>query len=193
MNYINQLNYKEMPYLTNLECPDSVLARKGTVSRAGCGLCCACMLVEGLTLEQLSLEDCRELSVRSGANQKAGTSMEILAPALAERFGLSYRPANSTQELLDCLQNGGQAIINVGGDRDGHTGVFSHHGHFILAVSTDRSEVCILDPSYKEHKYEEPGREGKVRVEGLFAYTAPAVLEQDTASRNPAYYLFSRH
>lgn len=54
MNYINQLNYKEMPYLTNLECPDSVLARKGTVSRAGCGLCCACMLVEGLTLEQLS-------------------------------------------------------------------------------------------------------------------------------------------
>lgn len=87
--------------------------------------------------------------------------MEILAPALAERFGLSYRPANSTQELLDCLQNGGQAIINVGGDRDGHTGVFSHHGHFILAVSAGRSEVCILDPSYKEHKYEEPGREGR--------------------------------
>ena len=41
-------------------------------------------------------------------------------------------------------------------------------------------------------KYQEPGRENKVRVEGRFVYCPLELLDQDAASRSPRYYLFAR-
>ena len=90
------------------------------------------------------------------------------------------------------LAKGGLAIANSGGDREGYTGVFTHGGHYILVVSADDNEACILDPSYKEGKYEEPGRDGKARAVDGFVYCSLKVLAEDCANRTPSYYLFSR-
>ena len=95
-------------------------------------------------------------------------------------------------ELKAHLAKGGLAIANSGGDREGYTGVFTHGGHYILVVSADDNEACILDPSYKEGKYEEPGRDGKARAVDGFVYCSLKVLAEDCANRTPSYYLFSR-
>ena len=58
--------------------------------------------------------------------------------------------------------------------------------------SADEKEMCILDPSLKEGKFDEEGRKGKVRVGGNFAYCDPQVLARDTDNRDPSYYLFTR-
>ena len=41
-------------------------------------------------------------------------------------------------------------------------------------------------------KYEEPGSEGKVRLDAPFAYCSPELMEKETDNRNPGFYLFSR-
>ena len=56
--------------------------------------------------------------------------------------------------------------------------MFTHGGHYILVVSADDNEACILDPSYKEGKYEEPGRDGKARAVDGFVYCSLKVLEE---------------
>ena len=92
------------------------------------------------------------------------------------------------------LRDGGCIIANVGGDqkdRD-YIGLFSHGGHYITLISADDKEVCVLDPSWRIDKYEEEGRQGKVRMDGKFVYCSHETLDQDASSRSPRYYLFAR-
>lgn len=192
MTYLNQLAYPDMPYPTNVDEPESDFATNGTVKRAGCGLCCSCMLVELLTLEHLGLEECRDFAMQIRANHGVGTDMKILAPAIAEKYGLVLRKTDNTEELVQCLRNGGKAIINVGGNREGHDGTFSVGGHYILAVSATEREICILDPSWSEEKFGAEPRKSRVRQHGYWLYCTPEVLTEDTANRTPGYYLFSR-
>lgn len=192
MTYINQLAYPDMSYPTNIDKPESEFAIDGNVKRAGCGLCCSCMMIELLTLEHLALEDCRDFSMKIRANHGIGTDMKILAPALAERFDLSLSMTDDISELLQCLYDGGKAIINVGGNREGHDGTFSNGGHYILAVSATEREVCVLDPSWTEVKFSEEPRRSRVRQHGYWLYCSPEVLEEDTQNRTPGYYLFRR-
>ncbi len=193
MKYLNQLDYADVPYPTDVKNPDSPM-KDGSIKRAGCGLCCLCMAVDRLTTESLPLLECRDLAVEHKANLDPGTDLEVLSPVIAEKFHLRYEPTDDLQKMIRFVQNGGCAIANVGGDRDDgqYTGVFSHGGHFVAVISADEKELCILDPSLKEGKFDEPGREGKVRVEGVFAYCAPSILDRDTDNRSPRYYLFSR-
>lgn len=192
MLYLNQLDYEELPYPTDVEHPDSEFAVHGNVRRAGCGLCAVCMVVDRLCLSPFSLEECRDLAVSAGANREIGTDMKILAPAAAERFGLTLRMTDDTEELAQCLRSGGAAVINTGGDRDGYIGTFSSGGHYITAISEDRGEFCLLDPSWTEDKYQSEPRRGRVRQQGKLLYAPAEVLRQDTANRSPAYYLFCR-
>ena len=193
MKYLNQLDYADVPYPTDVKNPDSPM-KDGSIKRAGCGLCCLCMAVDRLTTESLPLLECRDLAVEHKAHLDPGTDLEVLSPVIAEKFHLRYEPTDDLQKMIRFVQNGGCAIANVGGDRDDgqYTGVFSHGGHFVAVISADEKELCILDPSLKEGKFDEPGREGKVRVEGVFAYCAPSILDRDTDNRSPRYYLFSR-
>lgn len=193
MKYINQLLYENMPYPTDVKNPDSPM-KNGNIKRAGCGLCCLCMVVDRLTTQSLPLEECRDLSVEHKANLDPGTDLKVLSPVIAKKFGLRYESTDDIQVMIRCLQNGGCAIANVGGDRDDgkYTGVFSHGGHYITVISADEKELCILDPSLKEGKFDEDGRKGKVRIEGDFVYCDPNVLAKDTDNRSPSYYLFTR-
>lgn len=191
MKYLNQLEYPHIPYPTDAGTPDSRF-HELSIKEAGCGLCSLAMMVDRLTTKTISLKRLISLSIRHKANLHPGTDMKILGPVVADLFDLEYSTTNSIQKAIRHLKNGGSVIANTGGDREGYTGVFSHGGHYILLLSADSEAVCVLDPSLKEGKYEEPGREGKVRVDGPFAYCAPDVLAKDTDNRNPGFYLFSR-
>ena len=192
MLYLNQLDYADMPYPTNLDEPESDYAANGTVAKAGCGLCSLCMVVDRLTLSTLSLEECRDLSVSSGANREPGTDMKILGWVVAKKFGLRFRVTADPSALAACLRAGGAAIVNVGGDREGHVGTFSSIGHYVVAVSESGGEFALLDPSWRADKYAEEPRRSRVRESGGLLYATAEVLERDAAGRAPGFYLFNR-
>ena len=98
------------------------------------------------------------------------------------------------EKLFECLRTGGVAAANVGGDREGYTGVFSHVGHYIVVIGIEPDgRLAILDPAYEEGIYEEEGRKGKVEVKaGCIALCKPEVLAKEIDNRNPALYLFHR-
>lgn len=191
MLYLNQLNYEDVPYEHNLK-NGGPPPGKGTAAAAACGPCCLCMVVDHLTCEKLDLLDCLKLSAKVQANMDVGTDLKILGPVVAEMYGLTFETTDDGEKLKEHLQKGGRAIANSGGDREGHVGVFTHGGHYIEVLSVDGDEFCVLDPSYKEGKFEEEGRQGKVNVHAPFVYCSQKVLEEDCANRSPAYYLFGR-
>lgn len=192
MLFINQNDYPDMPYPTDTEHPGSDCMVNGNIARAGCGICCCCMMVDRLTMQTLTLEECIKMSMDSGANHEPGTDMEILAPIVAEKFDLDLKTSNNTGELIECLQGGGCAILNPGGDREGYHGLFTRSGHYITAVSYNDGEFLILDPSWSETKFQTPERKGKVREEGCLVYATPEVIIEDTENRRPRYFLFTR-
>lgn len=190
MRYLNQLDYEAMPYPTDTEHPESEYAVHGNVRMAGCGLCSVCMLVDKLCAAPFSLEECRDLSVSVGANHAIGTDMQILAPAVAERFGLRLSITNDIAELTNCLRIGGTVIINVGGDHDSYIGTFSNIGHYIVAIQESNNEFCLVDPSWTEVKYQSEPQCSRVRQQGKLLYATAEVIQKDTETRDPAYYLF---
>ena len=193
MKYLNQLEYEHMPYSTDTGHPGSDFNVNGTIKRAGCGLCAVCMVVDRLCVEpRFGLEECRELAVSVGANHGVGTDMKLLAPAAAERFGLELEMTDDPERLSTCLRQGGAAVVHVGGDREGHLGVFSHGGHYITAVSLRGEEFCLLDPSWTAEKYEQDHCRTAVRQSSVLLYASAQVLQEDTANRSPGYYLFTR-
>ena len=191
MLYLNQLDYRDVPYHHNTA-NGGVPPERRWVSTSGCGLCSMCMIVEHLTARTLPLETCIQYAERSGANREIGTRMKYLGPFVAQLYDLDYTATNDVQQLIRHLQNGGEAAVNVGGDHDDHVGLFSHKGHYIVAVSTDGEEVCILDPSYKEGKFDEEALKGKVRVQYPFLYCSVADLAADVQNRETPFYLFRR-
>ena len=183
--------YRDVPFSHNLD-GGGAPPDKSNIAAAGCGICVACMVVENLTLANFSIEECIETAYQAGATRKPGTEMSKLGPAVAERFGLTYSGTCDVEELKAHLAAGGMAVANSGGDREGYTGVFTHGGHYVLVVSGNADEACILDPSMREGKYDEPERIGKVRVHRGFAYCSWNVLAEDCSNRSPSFHLFAR-
>jgi len=194
MLYLNQQDYPDIPYPNNISDPASTGATSGNIAKAGCGLCSMAMVVDHLTMSSLSLEDAVRLSVEVKANEKPGTDMKRFGQAAAERFGLVMSVSDDPEDMIRCLEEGGRAIINVGGDHDDHIGTFSDVGHYVTAIGYQNEEFCILDPAYRTTKYttEVPDRVDKVREEGIFLYTTAKVLMEDTENRSPRFYLFRR-
>lgn len=187
MLYVNQLNYPYIKYITKTD--------KGginsTVRSSGCGLCSSIMVCDYLIGKSPSVTEAVQLSYDSKGNHSNGTDMKFYAPAFAEKYNLDYRPTNNSEELKAHLAAGGAAILHIGGNYEGHIGVFSHGGHYVAAIGINGNELCILDPSYKQGKYDEVGRIGKVRIEYPYLYCDISVIIADTANRNPHYHLFS--
>lgn len=191
MKYINQNDYPHIRYGTNAKEPESSSFINGTVASSGCGLCCLCMAVDRLTLESLDIEEAVQLSIDNQANMNVGTSMKIMGPVIAERYGLNFKSTDDETEMMVWLLNGGVAIINVGGDHDDHIGVFSDVGHYIIAIAYQNGQYRILDPAYRPGKYDIEGRAGKVTDKKGILYAREEVLHQDTENRRPRYYLFN--
>ncbi len=191
MLYLNQLDYRHIHYEHNVS-NGGVPPERRNIATSGCGICSACMMVEHLTMNHLSIDECIRINYAANANIHIGTRMAILGPALADKFRLTYKATKNMDEVLHCLQTGGRVIINVGGNHDDHVGLYSHGGHYILAIAYDGNDLCILDPSYKDGKYEIEPHFGKVRVDYPFTYCKPEHIVDDTQNRDTPFYLFWR-
>lgn len=198
MKYINQKDYPDWLYVTRSALADEAEREKGrttTVASSACGLCSAIMVADRLLVNHdFDLKAAIKLSYDIKANLRRGTDYKVYAPAFAEKMGFDWEPTNDPERLRYCLRTGGAAVVHVGGDREGHIGVFSHGGHYVAAISEDRDgRIVILDPSYVEGKYEEEDRKGLVEVKnGVIAICDMQVLIDDTANREPHYHLFWR-
>lgn len=177
MEYINQYDYPHIPYPH----PEGVYTDKEpTIALCGCGLCSLWMVIRMLTDEKPSLEDLIQMSVDSGANVSHGTQMRILAPYAAKKYGLQCTLSTDPKVLRGFLEAGNPVIICATGDTEEGVGLFSHVGHFIVGLSMEGETVCVVDPALKPGKFDEPGREGKVRTdEAPLLYVSFADLVKD--------------
>ena len=196
MLYINQIGYPHIPY-KHAVAVGGRPPERSTISSSGCGLCCACMIVDHLVIGgNLSLEDCRQLSYDTKANEQVGTLMARLGPAVAERFNLDFKMSDDVDEAIAWLQNGGEIIVHVGGDTEAGVGVFTNSGHYMTLISYTDNEFCILDPSFTGKKYAIEGRKEKVRVNTLnipFIHCSREVMAEESVDKHEhPFYMFKR-
>ena len=197
VTYINQLAYADVPYPTTLDPGDVLREPYPSVARAGCGLCCVCMMVEFLTGERLSVEACINLSIRAGANYY-GTDMNRLGRAAAKRFNLEMEVSQSVETLELWLEAGGCAVIHAGREH----GLFSDGGHYLFADGLSMEadwegggaamKIWLLDPSFTEQKYERPDRRGRVELRDSHILAGAELVKEECAKRSPSFYLFKQ-
>ena len=194
MRYINQFNYRHVPYPTRTKVENATEEQRNTtVSQSGCGLCCVCMMVDLLTDTTLEIEECVKISQDCIANHSVGTDMSILAPVIAEKYNLDYRNTDDMKEAIAHLQRGGQIVAHVGVPEGQEIGLFTKGGHYISLIGTDGESFCILDPSYKPGKFDVPERAGKVNdAHAPFLYCNVKTLDAEGRIGQPTYHLFSR-
>ena len=197
MKYISQLDYSHIPYITrtSMKGEQWEKGQHTTIRTSGCGLCASIMVADRLIPNcEFSIEDAIELSYSMGANDLPGTDWRVYVPAFSEKLGLAYKYANEPEELLSCLRTGGAALCVVNGDYDGHVGVFTHGKHYIALIGQEPDgRIAILDPSYKEGKYDEEGRQGKVEMKnGVIALCDMQVLMEETEGRKVRFFLLRR-
>ena len=197
MKYVNQKEYPDLLYVTrvNMEGEAKEKGRTTTISGSGCGLCSAVIVADQLIPEsKFTLKDAVKMSYDTNANHKIGTDYKIFAPAFAEKYSFDLEITNDPERLRYCLRTGGAAVLHVKGDREGYTGVFSHGGHYVAAISEERDgRIAVLDPSYVIGKYEEEGRKGLVEMKNdVIALCDMQVIIDDTAPAEPSFYLFWR-
>ena len=192
MLYLNQADYRHIPYITHTK-DDHITDKVYNVARSGCGLCCLCMMVDQLTTSALPIEECVKLSEGCGANYGAGTDMSMLAPVIAEKFEVDYHATDELEEALCHLQAGGHVIMHVSKQANGEPGLFTKGGHYISLIATDGEQVCILDPSYTPDKFHTPAREGKVDDHRApFLYCHKDLLPPEGKRECVKYHLFGR-
>lgn len=195
MKYISQLDFSDILYVTRfaLEGEEKEKGKTTTVRSSGCGLCGAIMVADRLVPNStFGLKEALQLSYDCKANHTKGTDYKIFAPKFAEKCGLELEMSNDPERLKYCLRTGGSAVLHIKGDREGHIGVFSHIGHYVVAISEQRDgRIAILDPSYKKGKFDEEGRKGLVEMkDDVIALCDIQVIVDDTESHDPAFYLF---
>ncbi len=199
MKYINQWDYPHLQYITQTANPDPkgrAVGLANTVAKSGCGLCSSVMIADRLMAGvSFEIEDARQLSYDSGANQWSGTRGAIYFPAFAEKFNLEFVQSGNIEDMRHCLRTGGAAIVLVSGDHDDYHGVFSDRwSHYIVAIAEEKDgRIAVLDSAYEEGAYEKGDRKGKVEVLSRgFSRTSLQVLKEETAAIEKPFYLFWR-
>ena len=194
MKYINQYEYKHIPYPTKVQRPEwAPNGAPTTVKSSGCGLCSVCMGIDYITDTTLSIEECVRLSMESGANHSSGTDMNVLGPVVAERCGVEYSKTDDLNEAIAHLQSGGVIVVHVGIPEGKEIGLFTRGGHYMLIISTDGKEFCFLDPSYTPEKFTLPERIGRINSENApFLYCDVETMHSETKPNRVKYHMFKR-
>ena len=163
MRYVNQLDYAHVPYLAEVKNPNATPERRNrTVALSGCGICSAVMIVDLLTTHTLSVEECVEIAYECEANWSVGIDMLLLAPTIAEKYGLTYEKTEDPAVAVAHLQRGGKIIAHMGVPEGKKVGLFTNGGHYVVLCATDGKRFSVLDPSYTPEKFEIPERAGRV-------------------------------
>ena len=184
MIYYNQRNYSNVPY-------PAKGYENATIKTSGCGVCCASMVIENLTSSKLPPDKCASYAINIGARVPGGTDMVTLGKAISKDYGLTMTTTNDLATMVNALKSGAYAVVNVGGDRSGHVGLFSDSGHFVVAAGlASDGRVQVLDPNYYSGKFNKTGRKGKVEVQGNICLVSQANLHADTTVIATKYYIF---
>ena len=182
--YYNQRDYPNAPY-------PAKGYEDATIKSAGCGPCCAAMVVEGLSGKSYPPPAMAELFIIKDARVPGGTDMAKGAKIIAELTGGDTVTTSSGTQLVDYLEMGCWAIANVGGNRQGYIGLFSDGGHYVVVRGIEPDgRLIVWDPGYYAGKFDKAGRKGRVAVRGNDILVTVTELERDTESRTPNYYLF---
>lgn len=189
MKLINQNDYPDVIYVTKTKKPDYISGLSTTIATSGCGICCGMMIAEFFGYE-LSLEDAIQIAYDYKANTSFGTKYKEYSLGLCDKFNLGCIRTDKKEEFRKALEDGNCVLINVGGDHDDHIGVFSHVGHYMLAIGIDGDTVKILDPGIEPNKYLEENRVGKVKVDGDFVYGNIDDLMKDVENREYPFFIF---
>lgn len=197
MKFLCQRDYPHWIYITRTEFEGEEFekGKTTTVSTSGCGLCCAVMMADRLIPNcDFDLTDAINLSYELNANHRYGTDYQIYAPVLAQRLRLRHEAGQDIAEVRRCLQTGGVAVALVHGARDGHEGVFSHGGHYILVTGYEADgRLVILDPALQPGRYDIPERKDKVEIKyDYLVLCDEQTLEEEKTANFPPFYLFWR-
>ena len=195
MLYLNQLEYRHIPYQHNMAFGGAPEERRN-VATSGCGLCCTAMVVDHLTAHSLPLPDCAALAEESGANLYPGVDLTVFGPVVGEKFGLEYSRTHEREKVAAHLRAGGEAVVMVGNsEEEGRLGLFTQRKHYLLLLSIDeKDEVCFLDPAFvKGEKYDVPEHRDKVRVDFPFLYCSLDLLMGESLNCKPRFSLFKRN
>lgn len=192
MLYLNQLDYRHIHYEHNIA-NGGVPQERRNVATSGCGLCSACMVVGNLTPVRPTVEEMVKLTLECGANERVGSRLRILGPAIAEKYGLLYDYTNDPEEMLRCLDEGGIVVANVAGNREGYRALFSDIGHYVVILGREGRELCVADPAYRFDKYQAEERLSRLtRIDVPLVWADLRHMEEDVLPRDIHYYLFRR-
>lgn len=190
---VNQNDYPDKIYVTktNKPEPDRTDGLKTTIAGSGCGICSG-MMVSQFFGFNMNMDEAIKLAYDYEANTGFGTKYIPYANGLCDKFDLSCSIGYDKESLFKHLDNGGCAVSNVGGDHDGHIGLFSHVGHYIFIYKHEGDNVYILDPGIEPNKYLEEGRVGKVKFEDEFVIGNINDLLIDTENREMPFFMFKK-
>ena len=125
-----------------------------------------------------------------GARVSGGTNMLTLSRYLVDRFGLKLTVTNSIDELIESLKYNAMAVVNVGGNREGHKGVFSDGGHYLVAAGFYKGQIIVADPGYYNGKYDKSWRRSVSILTNSLLLASPGIIDKDAENRTPRYYIF---
>ena len=181
MRVLNQLDYENILYPTSLVKGEQPAEPYPSVAKAGCGLICACMLVSILTDKQLEPREAVRISVRAGANHFGTAKPDPDADYVDDDCG-SY----IANDILS-------AVALMEADSGKPKGLFSDGGHFVLAAKAEGENIYIIDPSFKQEKYDKDYRQGLFTMEPPYIVVSADNVMDQIKYRMPSWYLFRKH
>ena len=130
----------------------SAPGEKTTISRAGCGVTCAAMVIASLVDPSITPADTAAWSLKHGYKAlRQGTYYSYFVPQL-KRYGINCKQVNASnmyeknaesnyKKIIQALQSGKWIIACMG------KGIWTSSGHYVLAWETDGKRVYIKDPA----------------------------------------------
>ena len=190
---INQNDYEDVIYVTKTEKPepDKTNGLKTTIASSGCGICCGVMVAQFFGYD-MSIKEAIQLSYDYKANTGFGTKYKQYSEGLCAKLDLTCERVDTKEKLYKCLDDGGCAVANVGGDHDDHIGLFSHVGHYIFIYKHVKDDVYILDPGIEPNKYKEESRINRVKFEDEFVIGNINDLLSDATNRETPFFLYKK-
>lgn len=190
VRFVSQLDYPDIPYYTALDV-GGLPEDKNTFAVSGCGICCLIMAVESLCGDRITPEEGVALSEKYRANRHPGTDLDILFKNVLPQYGLEFQTTNDVNILKEWIEDGGVAVANTGGDRDGYKCPFSPRGHYIFLFGADEDQVFVYDTVRKPGKYEDIDCP-EITIAGESLIVDFDFLDRACDNKNPRYCLIKK-
>ncbi len=133
-----------------------------TCGTSGCGTTCGAMIVSSCR-ETITPDVMCDISRENGYRVPGGTA-DGLFSYIAKRWEIEMKTLHSSYEAYQACKEGYFVVICCA------SGLWTTGGHFILAVGANDTDIEIYDPYLYNGKFDRPGRQGKVKLDGVSAW-----------------------